>query len=44
MKKCSAYDQVRQVNILPAVSTIDTVHSAVNESCDENSIYEKIPE
>ena len=44
MKNCSAYGQVRQVNVLPAVSTIDTVQSAVKESCDENSIYEKIPE
>ena len=44
MKPCSAYGQVRKVGVLPAVPAIDKDQSAAYESCDEDSIYEKIPE
>ena len=44
MKQCSAYDQVKQADVLPAVPAIGTDQSTVSESCDEKHIYEKIPE
>ena len=40
MTQSCAYGLVRQVDLLPAVPSIDTDQSAAYESLDEKNIYE----
>ena len=43
-KQARDWNEVRKAGVLPAVPAIDKDQSAVKESWDESSIYEKIPE